>query len=165
MAFTTSAPPAPLQDHIETIWDWRVEPGEFRFERILPQPGAALVINLLEDETRVYDDDAHRRCECSPGAVFSGQFTRSFLIDTAEQVAVMGVVFRPGGANAFVRERMDLVRRSPYRARRHRRRRQSRAETTPAAYAARACAHPRGRVVVAQPLARNIPASGRRGHP
>jgi AraC-like DNA-binding protein len=109
MTFIRRAPAAPLQHAVEAIWDWQVEPGEFRFERILPQPGSGLIINLLEDETRVYSDDAERRCERSPGAVFSGQFTRSFVIDSAEQLAVMGVVFRPGGACAFLRERMDVL--------------------------------------------------------
>jgi AraC-like DNA-binding protein len=91
------------------LWDWRVEPGDFRLERILPQPGSGLIINLLEDETRVYTDDGEQRCERSPGAVFSGQFTHSFVIDSTEQIAVMGVIFRPGGACAMLREPMDLL--------------------------------------------------------
>jgi AraC-like DNA-binding protein len=109
MTFTTLVPSPPLRQSIELIWDWRVEPGVFRLERILPQPGSGLIINLLEDETRVYGDDAERRCERSPGAVYSGQFTHSFLIDTSEQIAVMGVMFRPAGACSFLRERMDLL--------------------------------------------------------
>jgi AraC-like DNA-binding protein len=109
MAFTTIVPPPPLRQSIPMIWDWRVEPGELCFERILPQAGSGLIINLLEDETRVYSDDARRACERSPGAVFSGQFTRSFVIDSTEQIAVMGVAFSPGGAGAFMRERMDLL--------------------------------------------------------
>ena len=90
-------------------WDWRVEPGSFRLERILPQPGTTLIINLHEDETRVYSDDAQCRCERSCGTVFSGQFTRSFVIDSVEQIAVIGVAFRPAGACAFLRERMDVL--------------------------------------------------------
>jgi AraC-like DNA-binding protein len=109
MAFTTIVPSAPLQNAISMIWDWHVEPGTFTLERIMPQPGSGLIINLLEDQTRVYSDDAERRCERSPGSVFSGQFTRSFIIDSAEQVAVMGVAFHPGGACALLRERMDLL--------------------------------------------------------
>jgi AraC-like DNA-binding protein len=107
MAFTTRNPVAPLRRSLALIWDWRVEPGEFVLERILPQPGSSLIINLLEDQTRVYTDDAQCRCEYLPGAVFSGQFTQSFVIDSDEQIAVMGVVFRPGGAFDLLRERMD----------------------------------------------------------
>lgn len=108
MAFVQIQPAAPLHDSIESIWDWQVEPGEFRLERILPAPGSSLIINLLEDESRVYADDAGLDCERSDGAVFSGQFTQSFVIDTYEQVSVIGVMFKPAGAGAFLRERMDL---------------------------------------------------------
>src|SRR5690349_17001622 len=79
MAFVTFAPPPPLHPSIERIWDWHVEPGELRFERILPQPGSTLILNLLEDEMRVYDDDGGRRCERLAGSAYSGQFTRSFV--------------------------------------------------------------------------------------
>lgn len=109
MAFTTTVPAPALQHAIDLIWDWRVEPRDFRLERILPQPGSGLIINLLEDETRVYTDDCEHRCERSPGAVFSGQFTHSFVIDSTEQVAVMGVLFSPGGASALLREPMDRL--------------------------------------------------------
>jgi AraC-like DNA-binding protein len=109
MAFTTFVPPAPLHVPVRMLWDWHFEPGAFRFERILPEPGSALILNLLEDQTRTYSDDAERRCETAPGAVFSGQFTHSIVIDSREQVAVMGVMLRPGGACAFLREPMDLL--------------------------------------------------------
>ena len=109
MAFTTIVPAPPLRQSIAMPWDWRVEPGSFRLERILPQPGTTLIINLHEDETRVYSDDAPCRLERSCGTVFSGQFTRSFVIDSVEQIAVIGVAFRPAGACAFLRERMDVL--------------------------------------------------------
>src|SRR5690606_36599856 len=78
MAFTTHVPTAPLNVAVRMLWDWQVEPGDFRLERILPQPGSGLILNLLEDQTRTYSDDAELRCERAPRAVFSGQFTRSF---------------------------------------------------------------------------------------
>ncbi|MEP7042128.1 MAG: AraC family transcriptional regulator [Dokdonella sp.] len=109
MAFVQHTPALPLHDSIESIWDWRVAPGEFRLERILPAPGSSLIINLLEDESRVYADDAGLDCKRSAGAVLSGQFTESFVIDTHEQVSVIGVMFKPAGACSFFRERMDLL--------------------------------------------------------
>ena len=109
MAFTTHVPTAPLNVAVRMLWDWQVDPGDFRLERILPQPGSGLILNLLEDQTRTYSDDAELRCERAPGAVFGGQFTRSFVIDSREQVSVMGVMLHPGGACAFLRERMDLL--------------------------------------------------------
>ena len=109
MAFTQVRPPPPLRDSIETIWDWHVAPGEWRLDRILPTPGAALVINLHEDETRVYADDGARACERTEGFAINGQTTRSFIIDTAEQIAVMGVIFKPGAAARFLREPLDRL--------------------------------------------------------
>ena len=109
MAFTTLVPAAPLHAPVRMLWDWHFEPGAFRLERILPEPGSSLILNLLEDQTRTYSDDAERRCERAPGAVYSGQFTRIFVTDSHEQAAVMGVMLRPGGACAFLRERMDRL--------------------------------------------------------
>jgi AraC-like DNA-binding protein len=79
-------------------------PAAHHFERVLPVPGAALIINLHEDETRVYSDDAERRCMRAAASVIGGPCLRSQIIDTAEQVHVMGVVFRPGGAHALTGE-------------------------------------------------------------
>lgn len=109
MAFVQHHPAAPLGDAIASIWDWHVAPGAFRLERRLPTIGAGLIVNLYEDACRVYADDAQRACERSAGTVLSGQPTRSFLIDTAEQIQVMGVIFRAGGAACFFREPMDRL--------------------------------------------------------
>jgi AraC-like DNA-binding protein len=99
-----SQPAPPLDALIEKIWDWDMPPQSHQFERVLPLPGAALIINLHEDETRVYADDDSRACTRSSAAILGGPAQRSQIIDTAEQVRVMGVVFRPGGAHAFTGE-------------------------------------------------------------
>lgn len=104
MGFQQSQPTAPLNGLIEKIWDWDMPPQSRRFERVLPLPGAALIINLHEDETRVYADDETRACTRSSGAILGGPMQRSQIIDTAEQVRVIGVVFRTGGARAFTGE-------------------------------------------------------------
>jgi AraC-like DNA-binding protein len=109
MAFATFRPGPPLAPLIESIWDWDAPAAAHRFERIRPVANASLIINLTEDETRVYDDDASRRCERFRGAALDAPRHRSFVIDTAEQVRVMGVVFRCGAAAAFFRERMDTI--------------------------------------------------------
>ena len=97
-------PAAPLNALIEKIWDWDMPPQLHRFERVLPLPGAALIINLHEDETRVYAGDENRKCTRSAAAILGGPMLGSQIIDTAEQVRVMGVVFRAGGAYAFTGE-------------------------------------------------------------
>lgn len=103
MGFHTIIPAAPLDRLVASVGDWEMPAGGMRYERILPTPGTSLIINLLEDETRVYADDPMRSCTRSSGSVIGGPFDHSWIIDTAEQVRVMGVNFRPGGAHALLR--------------------------------------------------------------
>lgn len=102
MGFLRIVPAPPLASIIEAIWDWDMPAAEFRYERILPGPGTGLIINLLEDETRVYRDDASRHCVRASGSTIGGPYRQSWIIDTAEQVRVIGVNFRPGGAHALI---------------------------------------------------------------
>jgi AraC-like DNA-binding protein len=102
MGFLRIVPAPPLASVIEAIWDWDMPTDAFRYERILPGPGTGLIINLLEDETRVYRDDATRHCTRASGSVIGGPYRHSWIIDTAEQVRVMGVNFRPGGVHALI---------------------------------------------------------------
>ncbi|WP_266160901.1 helix-turn-helix domain-containing protein [Dyella silvatica] len=104
MGYCRRLPAAPLNALIETLWDWDMPSQAHHYERILPSLGAGLIINLHEDETRVYSDDAKRSCVRMRGAVIGGPALRSQIIDTAEQIRVMGVVFRPGGAHALCGE-------------------------------------------------------------
>lgn len=109
MGFVQRRPAAPLDRLVETLWDWDMPPSVQRLERVLPQPGAQLVINLHEDETRSYTDDAQRRCIRASGSVLGGPGLHSQIIDTAEQIRVVGVVFRPGGAHAFTAEHQQAM--------------------------------------------------------
>ncbi|WP_430390498.1 helix-turn-helix domain-containing protein [Dyella sp. 20L07] len=104
MGHLVVVPAPPLDALISRLWDWEMPPAGHHYERVLPVPGAALIINLHENETRVYSDDNARRCTRAAAAVIGGPCLRSQIIDTAEQVRVMGVVFRPGGAHALTGE-------------------------------------------------------------
>lgn len=107
MGLVAIVPAPPLSHLVELIWDWDMPAQAHRLERILPSASSQLVFNLAEDETRVYDDAL--RCQYNAGAAFDAPSHRSFVIDTTEQVAVVGIVFRPGGAAPVFRERMDLL--------------------------------------------------------
>jgi AraC-like DNA-binding protein len=102
MGLLRMVPAPPLASIIEAIWDWDMPASAFRYERILPAPCTSLIINLLEDETRVYRDDDTRQCMRASGSVIGGPYRQSWIIDTAEQVRVIGVNFRPGGAHALI---------------------------------------------------------------
>jgi len=111
MPFTQRRPAPPLDKWIEYLWLCRSEPRPRALERVLPSGGSQLILNLAEDETRVYRDagaqfrtarGSHElHCERSPGSVLTGISTRFQVIDTDEQAYVAGVVFRAGGTVPF----------------------------------------------------------------
>ena len=107
MGFLSLVPEPPLSSLVESVWDWDMPRAAHRYDRMLPSAKPQLVINLAEDETRVYDEQL--RVRRMSGAALDAPSQRSFIIDTAEQAAVTGIVFRAGGAAAFFRERMDLL--------------------------------------------------------
>ena len=98
----TSSSLAPaLAPFVESIWWWdhaEIAPGR---ERILPSATMGLLVNLHEDEMRTYEGPGFARVERTRGATLSGPFARHFAIDTAEQRAIVGVNFRPGGAYPY----------------------------------------------------------------
>ena len=107
MEFLSLSPLAPLHHFIESIWDFQAPARPHALERLLPVPAAGLILNLHETRTRVYDEALN--CSDFSAMTLDGPRTRSLIIDTEEQVAVMGVVFRPGGASLFFRERLDRL--------------------------------------------------------
>lgn len=107
MPLLAITPAAPLDAWIERIWDWDMPTAAFRLERVLPSAQAQLIINLEEAETRVYDSTG--MCQRFDAVALDAPSTRSFVIDTHEQVRVIGIVFRAGAAARFFGERMDLL--------------------------------------------------------
>jgi len=68
----------------------------------MPDGCVSFIINLGEDETRLYDpDDVSKMTKFSPCSL-SGPQTRCFVIDTDEQTCVVGASFRAGGAVPFL---------------------------------------------------------------
>jgi AraC-like DNA-binding protein len=95
-------PSEPLLNFIEDLWlyDGYISPC-FR-ERILPSGTIELVINLREDELRIYDIKKPPKYNRFSGALVSGGYARFFVSDTAEEASIMGVHFKPGGAFPFL---------------------------------------------------------------
>jgi len=82
----------------------RERPKTLALERVLPTGAAQLIVNLKEDQTRLYHPESGHRCETtSSGTVLSGVQSRYCIIDTAEQECVLGVAFKPGGLRPFFR--------------------------------------------------------------
>jgi AraC-like DNA-binding protein len=85
---------------VESLWYFR---GEFphQRERVLPTGNLQLLVNLYEDELRSYYGAGYVDLQRSAGAALCGAHARHFGIDTAEQRAIVGVSFKPGGAFPF----------------------------------------------------------------
>jgi AraC-like DNA-binding protein len=103
MLYRHRVPRPPLDAFIASIWLYENEPRPHALERILPTGAAQLIVNLKEDQTRVYHPDLGHRCDTTSGTVLSGVQSRYCVIDTAEQEYVLGVAFRPGGTVPFMR--------------------------------------------------------------
>ena len=103
MFFVHRRPRPPLDLFVESVWICRQPRGPHRLERVLPTGAAQFIINLDEDETRLYDPEHGYRCSSTSGSVLSGGHSRFQVIDTFEQEHVAGVAVKPGGTVAFLR--------------------------------------------------------------
>jgi AraC-like DNA-binding protein len=101
MLYLTHTPAPPLGEFVANLWFFSDLPAHTR-ECILPTGTLELVVNLQEDEFRIYGPAEGERCRRVAGAMVSGAYRRPFVIDTFEQASVMGVHFRPGGAFPFL---------------------------------------------------------------
>jgi AraC-like DNA-binding protein len=70
-------------------------------DRVLPDGGTGLMINLYEDEFRTYHGPEATVVRRAPGAVLTGPSERAVVIDSADQRRGLSVTFTPAGAPAF----------------------------------------------------------------
>jgi AraC-like DNA-binding protein len=100
MVYDLHVPGPPLDAFVENLWSLSDAPAHAR-EQILPSGTLELVINLDEDEFRIYDA-AGRPPKRFRGAMVSGAYSGPFVIDTQEHASIIGVHFAPGGAVPFL---------------------------------------------------------------
>jgi AraC-like DNA-binding protein len=101
MQSAVHTPAAPLSAFVANLWSLSDAPSHAK-ERIVPSGTLELVINLHEDEFRIYDSAESSKFQRFSGAIVSGAYDRFFVIDTAEHASVVGVHFKPSGAWPFV---------------------------------------------------------------
>lgn len=99
--YHTYIPRPPLADFVHKFWLYEGDNMPHAKERRLPDGSLELVINLHEDSIRVYDRQHTDQFQHFRGCVISGPHSECFVIDTACQVSIMGVHFKPGGAFPF----------------------------------------------------------------
>ncbi|HTO77581.1 MAG TPA: helix-turn-helix domain-containing protein [Thermoanaerobaculia bacterium] len=102
MGILHRTPAPPLSDFVALLWLYETDRPSHEKELALPSGAAELVVNLREDETRLYDAGDAERCMRLPGAVVCGPQSEYFVIDTEEQIATAGVHFKAGGIFPFV---------------------------------------------------------------
>jgi AraC-like DNA-binding protein len=101
MIFRTHVLAPPLSDFVDLMWFSEGYEAPHALERVLPTGDMSLIVNLHEDRTRVYDPEDTRKCKTMSGSIVVGAYSRFSVIDTEEQRATFGVVFKPGGAFPF----------------------------------------------------------------
>jgi len=102
MEYFGRTPSPPLNTFIERIWYCSDAASQAR-ERVLPGGGTMdLVVNLVEEDIRIYDATAPQFVRARAAAMVSGTSTRGFLVDPRQRASVVGVHFRPGGAFSFL---------------------------------------------------------------
>jgi AraC-like DNA-binding protein len=100
--FRRRTPAAPLAEFVEDVWLYQGYVSPHANERILPSGTFELVINLAEDELRIYGAEPTRGPRRFSGAVVSGPYLGYFTSDAREEASLIGAHFRPGGAYAFL---------------------------------------------------------------
>jgi AraC-like DNA-binding protein len=100
--FDHRRPAPPLDAFVASVWLCRNDRRPRALERVLPTGGAQLIVNLAEDETRLYRASSDAlSVVASPGSILAGLTTRYQIIDTDEQEYVAGVAFLAGGTRPF----------------------------------------------------------------
>jgi AraC-like DNA-binding protein len=95
-------PKPPLSTFIDNFWLYEGYQPKHKTECILPTGTLELAINLRQNELRFQDAERPKNCFRFSGAVVSGAHGRGFAPDTAEEVFMIGVHFKPGGAFPFL---------------------------------------------------------------
>jgi AraC-like DNA-binding protein len=100
--FNFYRPKPPLSKFVDNFWLYEGHEAERKTECILPTGTLELVINLRQNELRFCEAERPENCSRFSGAIVSGAHGRGFAPDTAEEVFVIGVHFKPGGAFPFL---------------------------------------------------------------
>jgi AraC-like DNA-binding protein len=94
-------PGPPLTHLVDLIWYYEGYISGHRLERVLPSGEMEIVINLSQDEARLYDRNDLSRVQTLCGTILMGAQTEHCVIDTSETMNTLGVNFKPGCAFAF----------------------------------------------------------------
>ena len=100
--FNFYKPQPPLSKFVENFWIYEGYDVEQKPAFILPTGTLELVINLRQNELRFHDVQRPENCSRFSGAIVSGAHASSFAGENANEVFLIGVHFKPGGAFPFL---------------------------------------------------------------
>jgi AraC-like DNA-binding protein len=100
--FNFYKPAPPLSRFVDIFWLYEGRGAEHKIDCILPTGTLELAINLRQNELRFYDAERSENCSRFSGAVVSGAHGRGFTPDSEEEIFIIGVHFKPGGAFPFL---------------------------------------------------------------
>lgn len=104
----TIAPSSPLAPFVSWIAYYAGDHAH-GLERVVPNGSMQLMVNLHEDEFRLYDGADLGTVRTFPGAVVEGASARPSVIDTSQQRELAMVVFRNGGGSPFFSSLPELA--------------------------------------------------------
>lgn len=103
MSYCTYTPLPPLSNFVDMFWSYERRTLPHGRERVIPTGTMQLIVNLNEDEFRVYDKQDPHQFRILSGCLMSGAHSEFVVIDTDSQASTVGVHFKPGGAYPFLR--------------------------------------------------------------
>jgi AraC-like DNA-binding protein len=98
----TYRPSYPLLNFVDDLWLYDGYSAPHAKERIMPSGTIEMVINLRENEFRIYEAARPASFRRFSGAIVSGSYAGFFISDTVEEASLIGVHFKPGGAFPFL---------------------------------------------------------------
>jgi len=100
--FNFYKPKPPLSKFVDIFWFFEGYNAEGRTEPILPTGRLELALNLRQDEMWFHDSDVSKTSSRFSAAVVSGAHGQRFVPAAREELCVIGVHFKPGGAFPFL---------------------------------------------------------------
>ena len=101
MIIATHLPRAPLDQFIELLWFHEGLNSPHQLERVLPEGSVELIINLRDQDRHIFHPVNYQPQQSYRRSWLSGPHSKFIVIDTAPNASMIGVHFKPGGANAF----------------------------------------------------------------
>ena len=95
-------PNPPLSKFVDNFWSFEGRGSGANTERILPTGTLELAINLRQNALGFFDAERPRNACRLSGAVVSGAHGRGFVPEAADEILIIGVHFKPGGAFPFL---------------------------------------------------------------